>query len=519
MIAWLRARLRPLWLLAAWVLLSAVTRWLAFLVPLLDVDESAHIVGSWEVLRGGLLYTDFVNNKPPLLYAYYALAQAVAGPTLIGVRAVTTLLVVPLTALAVSAWYGHTRRGVLAAVAYLVFSAAFLAHDMLASNTEVLMMLPAAWAAVVIGTSDRARRAWRAALAGCLVGIGVLLKYQVGTWLPAMAVAVVWDHWRRGDQARGVAQAGWMGLGFALPLFATWAWFRAQGGDEALLYWTLGNNLRYTANPIEWAEAGERALANLVPFLLVTAPLWWGAWRLGDTDEPGYRRILVLALLVASVPPALLGLRFYPHYLIQCYVPLALAAAPWLERQYAARPLGRAARLTAAWAVLALLVFMTVNAVLYLGGTRVYRETDPVYAAVARRLQSDPCAPHATMFVWGYAPPFYYHARMPAASRFVVMAQSRLTPYVSGNRASLRRAGEADPAVVPAHWDWLMGDLDRHRATFVLDVAPAGLYGWNDFPVADYPRLRDYLAAHFEHVDTVHRVRIFRRVGCGARPR
>jgi 4-amino-4-deoxy-L-arabinose transferase-like glycosyltransferase len=517
MIAWVRACSRPLWLLAAWVLLSAATRWLAFLVPLLDIDESAHIVGSWEVLRGGLLYTDFVNNKPPLLYAYYALAQAVAGPTLIGVRAVTTLLVVPLTALAVSAWYGQTRRGVLAAVAYLVFSAAFLAHDMLASNTEVLMMLPAAWAAVVIGTSDRARQAWRAGLAGGLVGIGVLLKYQVGTWLPAMAIAVAWDHWRRGDPLRGVGQAGWMGLGFALPLLATWAWFRAQGGDEALLYWTLGNNLQYTANPIEWAEAGERALANLVPFLLVTAPLWWGAWQVGDTDEPEYRHILVLALVVASVPPALLGLRFYPHYFIQCYVPLALAAAPWLDRQFATRPVPRAARVTLGWALVALLAFMAANAVLYLGGARVYRETDPVYGAVAYRLQADPCAPGATLFVWGYAPPFYYLSRMPAASRFVVMAQSRLTPYVSGNRASLRRAGEADPAVVPAHWDWLMGDLERRRATFVLDVAPAGLYGWNDFPISDYPRLRDYLASHFEHVDTVQRVRIFRRVGCAAR--
>jgi 4-amino-4-deoxy-L-arabinose transferase-like glycosyltransferase len=502
------------WLFAGWVLASAATRWLAFLVPLLDIDESAHILGSWEALRGGLLYTDFVNNKPPLLYAYYALAQAVAGPSLIGVRAVTTLLVVPLTAHAVSAWFGHTRRGVVAAAAFLVFSAAFLAHDMLASNAEVLMMLPAAWAAVSLSTAERARWPWCAALAGCLLGTAVLLKYQAGTWLPALAAVVAWDHWRRGDTAGGARQAGLLGLGCAVPLLATWAWFRARGGDAALLYWTLGNNLQYSANPIAWSEAGERALAGLAPFVAVTVPLWWGAWRIGRSDESAYRRVLAAALVVASVPPALIGFRFYPHYFIQLYVPLAIAAAPWLDAQFVTRPPTRAGRVTAAWALACLLAFMTANAVLYFGTTHVYRETDPVYEAVAGRLATDPCAKGATLFVWGYAPPFYYFSRLPPASRFVVMAQSRLTPYLSGNRASLRRAGPDDPAVVPEHWDWLMNDLDRRRATFVLDVAPAGLYGWNDFPVSDYPRLRDYLAAHFEHVDTVRRVRIYRRVGC-----
>ena len=44
-------------------------------VGILDTDEAAHAVGSWVLLDGGRLYTDFVDNKPPLLYAYYALAQ------------------------------------------------------------------------------------------------------------------------------------------------------------------------------------------------------------------------------------------------------------------------------------------------------------------------------------------------------------------------------------------------------------------------------------------------------------
>ena len=36
-------------------------------------------MGSWELLRGRLLYTDFADHKPPLLYVYYALAQLLFG--------------------------------------------------------------------------------------------------------------------------------------------------------------------------------------------------------------------------------------------------------------------------------------------------------------------------------------------------------------------------------------------------------------------------------------------------------
>src|SRR5262245_41470824 len=61
-------------LLALFVGVSLLTRWLSLSVELLDMDEAAHAVGSWVLRDGGLLYRDFVDNKPPLLYVYYALA-------------------------------------------------------------------------------------------------------------------------------------------------------------------------------------------------------------------------------------------------------------------------------------------------------------------------------------------------------------------------------------------------------------------------------------------------------------
>ena len=152
----LSERWRSLRLLGLFVAISLAARWLSLVLDVIDIDEASHVVGSRVLLQGGLLYTDFVDNKPPLLYAAFALAQLVGGRGLAGVHLVTAAIVVPLTALAVSACYGHRRTGVVAAIALIVYGAAFIGHDMLATNAEVLMILPASWAVVQLRDARRA---------------------------------------------------------------------------------------------------------------------------------------------------------------------------------------------------------------------------------------------------------------------------------------------------------------------------------------------------------------------------
>ena len=96
-------------LLGALVAVSVLTRGLFLGVEILDLDEAAHAVGSWELLRGRLLYVDFADHKPPLLYVYYAVAQWLLGRGMLAVRLVTVLATVPLTAYALSAFFSHAR--------------------------------------------------------------------------------------------------------------------------------------------------------------------------------------------------------------------------------------------------------------------------------------------------------------------------------------------------------------------------------------------------------------------------
>ena len=504
---------RRLFLLFAFV--SLATRWPGLVLDVIDMDETAHIVGAWEWLRGNVPYAAFVNNKPPLLYVYYGAVHALLGDGLRAVRLVTTLVTVPLIAFGVSACFAHARRGVVAALAFLVYSAAFIGHDVLSVNTEILMLLPAAWAIVLVRDDTRTLSPWRAAAAGALVAAALLFRPQGALFGPPIALATMWAAWRARRLGAGLAAVVAMAGGCAAVLGATWLSFARLGAADDLVYWVFTNNLAYAANPIALREALERGLSYFVPFVIVTAPLWYAAWRSAQARPLGHHAVLGGLLVLFAFPAALVGLRFYPHYFIQFYVPLAFASAPVVD-QWCERPWTTAGRRFVTWSMLMLVAFTASTLALYLGPWRVYREIDPVFAKVGERLRRDPCAKDGTLFVWGYAPVFYYQARLPAASRFVVLAQARLTGYISGNLASVRGELPVDGIVEPRHWDWLMEDLEARRAAFVVDTAPAGIFRWNQYPMSDSPRLQEYVDRNFHLLDVVDKVRIYRRTGCEA---
>jgi hypothetical protein len=504
---------RPLVAFTVFVAVALVTRWLSLAVEVLDSDEAAHAVGSWVLLQGGRLYTDFCDNKPPLLYAYYALAQALLGRGLFAVHVFTAVVTVPLTALGASAVFGQGRRGITAAFLSLAYGSAFLAHDMLAANAELVLLAPASWAVALLADERRAARSAPLLTAGVLLGLAALVKPTAVFWLAAAAWTVLRSKVGVARSARMLA----LGAGFALPVFLAWAAFAATGGAHDMLYWLLWRSAVYAAAPVGAAETVERAASYLLPWLLATAPLWW-AWARSRPLLDVHRRRLVDALIAMGLASAFAGFRFYPHYFMPVGFALALGAAPAVAA-WGERPRERAGRAFLAATLVLVVGFQVANAWLYLGGMRIYRETDPVYRATAERLARDACFPGSRLFVWGWAPGFYYEAGLRGArpaSRFVVMAQSGLTRYVSGRQR--RTPGERAAVPAPSHWDWLMQDLERAQATYILDTAPAGIYRWDRYPMPDYPRLDRYVEQHYEPLGSVGEVRLLRRRGCAASP-
>jgi hypothetical protein len=493
--------------------LSVFTREFGLLVDVMDIDEASYAVAAREMLRGRLLYTDVADHHPPLVYVYYALVRLLFGGGVREVRLVTTLVVVPLIAWALSAFYRHDRRGRAAAVLFVVYSAAYVPHDMLAVNGELLMLLPACWALVLARDEAALRSPVRGLGAGALIGTAVLFKYQAGLWLPVLLLEMARaDRRRRGAPAIAASLAG-----FAVPLAAAYACFAARGGAAQFVYWNLTHNLGYAANPIRPVRALARLATGLLPFVAVTAGLWWSAARSRSFFDEGPQRRLVHGLVAASAVAAALGFRFYPHYFMQLYPPLALAAAPFAAELFLP-PWPLAARVWAASTFALLAGFTVAGAFMYFGQAPLAEEAKPVFPAVADRLKVDPCYEGGSLFVWGYAPLFYYDTDLALGSRFM-FPEATLVGYVPGNPDTAYGRVDTRRYVRPEHWDLLMHDLETKRPTYILDTSAAGIHHWRRFPLERFPRLAGFVEANYGWIDSVQRVGIYRRKGCTAEAR
>jgi len=264
---------------------------------------------------------------------------------------------------------------------------------------------------------------------------------------------------------------------------------------------------------METGEILQRIAKYFLPFLAATVGLWVLALH-SRSRLPRYQWTFITGVLACTFPIVFVGFRMYPHYFVPLYTPLALGAGPILAALWTS-PASRWAKLTLAYALASWFCFSVANGILYLSGHEFpWEEHNPAYRKVAEVLHADACHEGASMFSWGPGAMFVYPADLPLASRFVGPS-STICGYVPGNWAIRSGRVKASDVIRPEHWEQLMGDLERSRAPYILDGSHT-FKNWKAFPVENFPRMMDYLRAHYVPVQDVEGVRIYRRNDCQA---
>jgi len=506
-----------------------------FRYPLVSDDEAIYDAMAQVVVRGGTMYRETVDHKPPgLTYTYSAVRALVThvggsfGAVMTGVHA-TGILFVVLTCVALHAVARETLEPRLAPIPPLLYafaSATSVPPDSLAVNGELLMNLPTVLGVVCVLRASRLDRdtpwiasAWNVA-AGALAGVAALYKYQavlVGLsfffLLPLPRTRGAMGAFVASLARRGAALA----LGLALPVAAAYVFFVQRDALPEAIRWGLLFNRSYLAEGPDFATAASRFGMQLLGVVLPSGLLYGAALfsasrllrrqsspLLGITRGQG----LLLAWAVESLFCVTLGQRFFGHYFLQPELPLSLLAAGPVAHLWERRP-----RVTALALAIPATVFFVIATLPEYTAKLVYA-ADPDYWAIGRAVAAR-TRPTDTIWVWGNVPQVYFTAaRMPGV-RFTFC--NYLTGLSPGSRSELDPNFDSRKNAVPGAWDMVVHDLDDNRPAVIVDTAAGAMKSYGKFPIASFPVLADYIRAHYRADGAVDGAVLYRRVDDGVR--
>jgi hypothetical protein len=442
----------------------------------LNSDEAYAATQAQVLNRGGRLYVDTVDRKPPVVpYLYAATFRVTGSDDLLPLRVLAVIADV-VTALLLAAEarrrFGRDRAGMIAGLLFLGGSAAFYATDFQTANFEVFM-LPLMVAGFVLAARSRP------VASGAAIGLATLTK-QTGatTLLPA-----AWLLWRqtRGGADRPAGRLARLALGFVAPIavaaiafgvhdFFTWVF--TGNGSYLDVGGTLGFTFHHGLTQTLWFVLANVALVGL-------AVLAARRWR-RDVDL----WLWVGAALVAVAT----GFRFFGHYYLQLLPPLSLLATGPLVR--------------ASWrALTAVAVVVAVPVAFFVEKTfaTAPSHTDVVAADLAAYVRRT-VAPNRRILVWGHLPEVYWRSGRQPATRFAT------TEFLTGQSGGRPPSLSGMQYAAPDAWADFDADLRAHPPALVLDLAPANIRNARYEAIPRFPQFRDYLDRHYRiigHVDGV----------------
>jgi len=484
---------------AVFVAISIATRFAFLNERFLNIDEAAHLLGARTLLEGDRLYVDFADNKPPLVYAVYALAQLLGGPGLDSVRWFGAIVLVPSIALAALAYFRFERAGVAAGLAFVVASSTLFASDGQVVHCEHVMLLPLAWSLVLTRAPRFFSRVALLFAAGALVGLATLGKQPAALCLVAYCVGVLWFAPGAASKAKGLAA---LSAGFAAPWALILMVLARRDSAADAVFWIWQYNAGHVDNPMSDVERLERIAwygAALLPSMLPLLAAWGLGWQERQRAERRHRSlaqrdsVMWGLFAVATLLPGLLGLRLFGHYFVPGLFALSLAAGPFLGRAQ----LDRRHVAIASFAVSGLVIETVVSLVVHDPVRQIADVSRLAYARIGASVGASSSESDRGLFVWGYAPMIYVFADALPASRFVVPIDT-LSGYLAGNDAVIEGRLDTSSRIDHAHRRALLEDLAASRPRHIVDTAPADLNHWARFDLAHFPELealieRDYV--------------------------
>ncbi len=315
------------WALPIFLCLAVILRLGTFFPSVINHDESTYILIGNGVLHGQIYLVDSFDTKPIGIFLVYALFNFLGGGSIFIMRLLTAL-VVGLTAYLIykltKKASGQSVAGQAAGLIYILLTSIFKFYG-LSPNTE-LFFVPFAVGAIYLAWGND-RKWWHFILAGCLLGLGFVIKYVIAADALAVGLILLWLGWKNKHFWRTVFQfCISLCIGFIIPIVAVYVYYLTIGAVDNFLFYTFEVTSRY---PVQ-ASWGKRLLfvldffGRFFPFTLLAI----AAWRKQKIQPSDWQYFLLLWLVCVTVMTLLPG-KTFGHYQIQMMPILAILAGHW----------------------------------------------------------------------------------------------------------------------------------------------------------------------------------------------
>jgi 4-amino-4-deoxy-L-arabinose transferase-like glycosyltransferase len=533
--------------LAAIFLLNLLLRIFYLRYDFVNGDEAVRAITAVRLIEGGRLYTDIVTDKPPGTTFFYAAVFWLFGHSMVAVHLVAALwnFATSVVLYSTGARFYDRRTGLAAALLFVYFGTNYYTQDMMAANTELLMVLPytasfyfflkARTRRFTTNSDEPAeRREWTSLfLAGLLTGVAALFK-QVGLInLLCFALHEIFELYRtRREGFRGRWKEARKGLtrllisaaGFVVVALMLVLWLRTQGNLSDFWHSVFEMGSVYvSALPLDlWLKF---MFGRTMGYVLFNLALWLLAGYAvvrslrgqprgagvfdgpqpalsGETASSNRETDLLLALWAGvSLLAAFSGGRFFGHYFIQVLPALSLLGSRGLgiliERLGDSRTRRRAGTALAVLTVVFIFGFVRFHqrtavlayeaiASVQTAASESWGMTQRQKEAeiVARRLR-ETVSEGEPIYIWGFALDVYWRSRCRPASRY-------LLPYYMTGR--LQETGIVDPHN-EEFWSEararFIDDLARERPRLILDVE-------SNLLSPAYPEIEEFVKATYQ---------------------
>ena len=323
-------------------------RWLYKDLPL-EMDTATYSIIAEGILNGGMLYTDYWDIKPPLIFILYALAQLVAesGEThilLLSVAAsIATLLGIYTAA---KAGPGGEKTGLFAALIWSVVSADRIMQGNY-PNSEVFINALIVWAAAItLSLLTKPQTIKKLALIGILFAAASLFKHVCAIPAALISLAYIYIKWKEGTTKEGilylivVGTIGVLSWAFVFGYFAYQQ--RLPEAWDALITFNRGYAGNLTANILSLLNPFTAFPPHIFGMnLILVATTAIGALRVYHKKISARSWILLAYIFGSGIAVALPG-KFHAHYYLLWLPALCIGSAWTIARtkdiNWAARP-------------------------------------------------------------------------------------------------------------------------------------------------------------------------------------